>query len=420
MDAGRGRLAVMMALNYAVQGAWWPLLAVHLQDLGLSGRARGWIFATYAVACLATPLGAGQLADRRMPTQRLLGWIYALGSGLLAVLALGLIRDPTLLFLFFLGYWFITAPGYGLGSTVAFRNLASPATQFAGVRLWGTVGWMAAGWVVTAILWGSVPATSQDGRAGSTAFAVSAALSLLFSWYCFRRLPDTPPLDKGSRATFDLREALDLLRHRDLAAFLAIAFSVGLTMPFVYQTVPTYLGKAGLPRPWIASAMTLSQVPEILALAVLPWLHRRIGLRATLALGIGAWVVEFLVLATQPSLAVALLVIPFNGLAIAGFVISGQMFLDSQAPPHCRARTQSLWVVLVSGVGSLLGSVLAGEVVSRSHDAGIAVFLIPGLINCAALCALLNWFRPGVRPGGISTRRTAPAALATGKLSSQS
>ena len=62
----------MMALVYAVQGSFWPLLAVHLADLGIHGRERGWIFATLAIASLAVPLGAGQLVDRFMATQRLL------------------------------------------------------------------------------------------------------------------------------------------------------------------------------------------------------------------------------------------------------------------------------------------------------------------------------------------------------------
>ena len=35
------RLAAMMALVYAVQGSFWPLLAVHLADLGIRGPVAG-------------------------------------------------------------------------------------------------------------------------------------------------------------------------------------------------------------------------------------------------------------------------------------------------------------------------------------------------------------------------------------------
>jgi MFS family permease len=413
-DGRRWRLAGMMALNYAVQGAWWPLLAVHLQDLGISGRARGWIFATTALASLLTPLGAGQIADRHLPTQRLLGTIYALGAALLAVLALGLATTPAALFALFLLYWLITAPGYGLSNALAFRNLPRPVEQFGGVRLWGTIGWMIAGWLVTAVVTFAAAPTLPSG---SIALALGAVLSVAFSVYCFRVLPDTPPLAAGGSRAEQLREGLELLRKPELAAFLALALGVSLTMPFVYQTVPAYLQKAGMPRAWIASAMTLSQVPEILGLAALPWLHRRLGLRGTMILGIAGWAVEYLALALEPALGLALLVIPFNGIAIAGFVISGQMYLDSQAPPSRRAGTQALWVVLISGLGQTLGNLLAGELLSRHGGVGSPVFLVPGLLNLAAIAALAVLFRPGAmslpaRPAPSP----APAALAAGKL----
>jgi MFS family permease len=77
----RWRLAVMMALVYTVQGSFWPLLAVHLADLGIHGRERGWIFATMAIGSLAVPLGAGQLVDRFMATQRLLTLTYIWNGG---------------------------------------------------------------------------------------------------------------------------------------------------------------------------------------------------------------------------------------------------------------------------------------------------------------------------------------------------
>jgi MFS family permease len=417
-DSGRWRLNGMMALIYTTQGAWWPLLAVHLQDLGLSGRARGWMFATYALASLATPLGIGQLADRRIPTQRLLGWTYATSALVLAWLATGTVRNPVVLFGIFLVYWLITAPGYGLAASLAFRNLDRPAQQYARVRLWGTIGWMLVGWTLTLI-----QATGLIGPGtsiGTLAFGTGALISVVFAVYSFRVLPHTPPLDgASSRRRLDLTELVDLCRRRDVSVFLAVALSVSLTMPFVYQTMPPYLQKAGLPRPWISTAMTLSQVLEIFGLAALPWLHRRFSLRGSLALGIGAWAVEYLVMSLQPPLILALIVLPLNGVAIAGFSVSGQMYLDLQAPAHRRASTQAIWIVLVTGLGSLLGSLLAGELLVRAGGVGSLVFQVPALINLGALIALVSFFRPGsaATPSPTPTAQTpATASLALGKL----
>ena len=85
----KARLSGMMALVYSVQGAFWPVLSIHLVDLGISERGRGWIFATMAMASFAMPLGAGQLVDRLMPTQRFLGLSFGAGTGLLALMAWG-------------------------------------------------------------------------------------------------------------------------------------------------------------------------------------------------------------------------------------------------------------------------------------------------------------------------------------------
>jgi hypothetical protein len=125
-DRVKLRLSGMMALVYAVQGAFWPLLSIHLGDLGISERGRGWIFATMAMASFAMPLGAGQLVDRLMPTQKFLGFTFAAGTGLLALMAWGVTAHIGWLFGRFLIYWLIMAPSYSLNSSLVFRILARP------------------------------------------------------------------------------------------------------------------------------------------------------------------------------------------------------------------------------------------------------------------------------------------------------
>ena len=190
------RLSAMMALIYAVQGSFWPLLAIHLADLGIGGRDRGWIFATLAIASTAVPLGAGQLVDRAMATQRVLAMIYALGTGLLVLLASGWVGSAGGLFAVFLVYWAVTAPAYGL---CQLAGDAQPRRAGPGVRpgaAWGTAGWMVAGWVVSLVM-----AASGSTRAGQGAYEalwVAAAFSAAASLYCLT-LPHTPPLAVGPR-----------------------------------------------------------------------------------------------------------------------------------------------------------------------------------------------------------------------------
>jgi len=382
----------MMALLYAVQGAWYPLLAVHLEDLGIGGRERGWIFASLAIAAMLTPFGAGQIADRLLPTQKLLSLIYAVGTGLLVLLASGVTSRFQPLFGIFLLYWLIVAPGYGLANSLCFRNLPRPSEQFGGVRLWGTIGWLAVGWLVTGVF--KLTGTTRIGQGAYAAFWIASFFSAGFAIYCLT-LPNTPPLHRHRPAADRRRwEGLELLRKPSVAVFLLAAFVVSLTTPFVYQTVPGYLESLGLPRAWLPTAMTLGQVLEIGALAVLPWTLRRFGSKGTLAIGVAAWVAYYLVLAARPSLATVLLILPINGIGIACFIVAGQMFLNGEAPPHRRASAQGLHFTVTSGVGSLLGNLLAGETVSRLGGVGPGVFLAPALLCATSLAILLVCFRP--------------------------
>jgi MFS family permease len=191
-----------------------------------------------------------------------------------------------------------------------------------------------------------------------------------------------------------------------------------LTIPFVYQVMPSYLVAAGLPRRWIAPAMTLGQVPEILTLAALPWLLRTYGHRGTMALGILSWMARYAVLAAGPPLWLAVASIPLHGVAISCFHVAGAMYLDSQAPAHRRAGSQGVNMMVTNGIGMFLGSLLAGQAVERAAGDDARVFWIPCLINLALLAAWIAGFHPrAVRspedPGDPDRPQTVPlAALA--------
>jgi MFS family permease len=384
------RLSAMMALIYAVQGSFWPLLAIHLTDLGIDGRGRGWIFATLAIASTAVPLGAGQLVDRVMATQRALALIYAVGTGLLVVLASGWVNSAGGIFAVFMVYWAVTAPAYSLCNSLAMRNLDDPGRDFGPVRSWGTAGWMLAGWVVSLVM--AASGSTRTGGATYEALWVGAAFSAAASFYCLT-LPHTPPLAIGPRARGTLRAGLELVYRPGVAVVLLTSFGVYLTLPLVYQVIPGYLERSGLPRAWVASAMTLGQTTEIALLVALPWLIRRFGIKVTLALGIAAWLARFLSLALQPPLGVAVAGTLLHGAGIACFTVGAQVFLDGRAPGHLRATAQALLLVATSGAGSFLGNLLAGEAAAQTHRSDVLVFLFP----CIILGALLLYFLRGFR-----------------------
>jgi MFS family permease len=249
---------------------------------------------------------------------------------------------------------------------------------------------MVAGWVVTLVM-----AASGSSRAGHGAYEslwVAAVVSASASLYCLT-LPHTPPLATGSRARGAWSECVEFVGQPGVRVVLLTSFGVYLALPMIYQVVPAYLERSGLPRAWVASAMTLGQTTEIALLAALPWLLRRFGIRVTLALGIAAWFVRFLSLAASPPLGVAVAGTLLHGAGIACFTVGAQVFIDGRAPAHLRASAQALFLVATSGVGSFLGNLLAGEVASETHPSDVLVFLFP----CIILGSLLLYFLRGFR-----------------------
>ena len=390
------RLSLLMALVYAVQGAFWPLLAVHLRDLGLSGFERGWIFATCAIASVAVPLGTGQLVDRFMAGEKLLACIYVVAAGFLVAMANGLATSAWSIFALFMVFWMVAAPAFALSNVIAFRHLDRPHRDFGKVRLWGTFGWMAVGWLVSLVMaWSE---GTGAGRGAFPAFWVSAAIALTLALYSLT-LPHTPPLVKSDARPAGFEDALRLARRPGMGVFLITALCVHMTTPFIFQVMPTYFESRGLPRSWIATVLTIGQWPEIAMLASLPWMFERIGPKGTMSLGILAWMVRYGTLAFDPPLWVAIAGIPLHGVGIACFTVAGQVYMDSQADPDRRASAQALYMVVTSGMGSLLGSLLAGDLVARYAGDYARVFLVPCVIDMALLVYFWKGFRASARVG---------------------
>jgi MFS family permease len=198
----------------------------------------------------------------------------------------------------------------------------------------------------------------------------------------------------GERKTSSLSDVSELIRSPSMPVYLILAFGVSLTTPFVYQVMPNYLRAIGMDRAWVSTAMSLGQWPEVLMLAGLPWLIRRFGYRFTLGLGIAAYAVRFATLAFNPPLWLATAGIPLHGIGVACFSIGGQVFVDGRASDDRRASAQSVNTVITSGLGSLLGCLLAGEVVAAFPNHYGMVFLIPCAINAGLLLILFLKFRP--------------------------
>ncbi len=389
-----------MFVLYAVSGAWVPVLSVHLKDLAFSPVQIGWVGATYALAALATPFLAGQMADRWFPAERCLAAFALTGGCLLWLLAE--LADPVTVFCVCLAVWLVLVPATTLSISICFTHLPDPARQYGSVRMWGTVGWVAAGlvlgwwrgdpaWLTGLMAW-LRPGGPQSEWADALRFA--GLLSFALAGLALT-LPHTPPARRrrGSRSSWLAPlAALHLLRRRNVAVYCACALGVCVSIPFNSLFTPLLLQRLGVPPGWVPQTLTLAQSMEIVTLASLPWILGRLGVRGTMVLGLLASVLLMAALSCGEPLWLVAASLGLNGVCICCYLVAGQVFVNGQARRDVRASTQSL-LTFANGLGQLIGNVLSGWVHERAGGAFAPTFAAAAAVSAGALGLFLIGFR---------------------------
>lgn len=404
------RLAIMMFLQYAVWGAWAVDLSRVLEtELGFSGRALGLIYAALPLANLLAPFTAGQVADRWLSAQVALGIFHLLGGGLMLFMGYQDALGP-MLFLLLL-YSLLFAPTLALTNSVALQNLKDPQRDFGPIRVWGTLGWIAA----------NLGLTQWRGMLGPDiafidVFVLAGVISLLLGLFSFA-LPSTPPA-KEAQDPLAFREALVLLKDRTYLAFFIIAFVVATELQMYYVLTAPFLGEVGgavgIAGANVPAWMTIAQIAEIFVMTfMLPYVLPRWGVRKTLMVGVIAWPIRYFVFAftwplyeTLPWMVwLSIASLALHGFCYVFFFVVAFIYTDMVSPPDIRSSAQALINVAVLGLGMLIGALFAGELKEMFTDAAgtnyFVVFIVPAIITLLAAVALGVWFRP--EPGDAST-----------------
>ena len=398
MDALRLRLSLLMFLQWAVPAALLPLYSVRLvRELGFNEWQTGVCCATQAVATVFASLVAGQVADRWFAAQRALAVCAALAGLDLWLLAEA--TRPVTVFAVTLVFWLLTGPLLLLGTTIGLTHLTDLERNFPPVRLWGTIGWMATVWLVGYVLanpaWLSACLAwlrPDDPRAGlADGFRVGGLLALVLAGYALT-LPHTPPRPGAGQRLLAPLGALKLLRRRPFAVYAAVMLGACVTFPFTTQNTPLLLEQLGVSKAWLGPTLTLAQAGEVLALALLPMLLLRLGLRGTMLLGLLAWTAALGVLALGRPVGLVVASQGLNGLFIAGFLVAGQVFVNAEAAGDLRASAQGLFNC-VNGLGLLAGNLLAGWLRRCAGGALPPTFLVGAVFTAGLLLAFLAGFR---------------------------
>jgi predicted MFS family arabinose efflux permease len=379
-----------MFLGFAIIGAWVPVFTLYLkQRLHFSPGAQSWACATNALGALLAPLLWGQIADRWVAAQRCISLSALASAALLLLLAEA--TEPFAVFAICLAFWFFAIPTLSLGTALTFRQLRHPERDFGKVRLWGTVGWVVANFLLWQWLSHEATATTADL---ADSFRLGALFGLVVAAYALT-LPHTPPSAQPARGASRLGQMFDapllafrLLRRRSFATYCACLFGTYMTMPFTTQLNPLLLHGLGIPDRLVPLALTIAQGSEILMLALLPVFLGRLRLKPTMVLGIASWTLGLSILAWGEPLVLVLLSLATHGVYICCFLVSGQVFVNRHAGHDFRASAQGM-ITLISGLGLLTGHLLVGWLRAETGDHYALVYL-PAAAGAAALTLLFT------------------------------
>ncbi|MEX1994611.1 MAG: nucleoside permease [Steroidobacteraceae bacterium] len=369
------RLTVMNFLQFFVWGAWLISLGAYMiVTLGFTGGQVGSIYATMGVAALFMPGLMGIVADRWFNAERLYGVLHLIGAGLL--LWASTVRDFDTLYMIMLLNAIVYMPTIALNNAVSYRvleqNGLNVIQKFPPIRVWGTVGFIIAMWMVDLAGWNK----------SALQLYISAGGAVILGLYAFTLPACRPARDVAKRSLVSALglDAFVLFRRQQMLVFFIFAMMLGAALQitnafggaFLSDFSTTYPDSFGVRHPNLL--LSISQISETLFILTIPFFLQRFGIKIVMLISIFAWVLRFGLFAVgDPGAGLWMLVLSMiiYGMAFDFFNISGSLYVDREAEPTIRASAQGLFMVMTNGLGAFFGSMAAGMVVDHYTVDGV-------------------------------------------------
>ena len=372
----RFRLSLMMFLQYAVWGAWFPLAARYLSasvengGLGFSSQQIGMILGLAgSIGAVSAPFIAGQIADRYFSTERILSFLVITG-GIVKWYTATRTDYESWLWLSIL-YSVLYMPTLALSNSVAFSHIDDSENTFPKIRVWGTIGWIAASWAFP-MIWLQQdlsfqlmpPFLSGDEVPGVTArladaLKFSGIISLIYGAFCFL-LPNTPPkADAVENLAF--KKAFNLFSNKSFLVLVLASLGVSIIHQIYFLQTGPFLSSIGIKDSSIGPAMTIGQFAEIATMAYLGFFLKRLGFKKVITIGIFAYFARYMIFGTSflPTW-VMVMSQAFHGFCFAFFFAAGFIYVDKLADDDVRHSAQTVFGIIIFGGGPVVGGWLSG------------------------------------------------------------
>lgn len=392
------QLSFMMFLEFFIWGGWFVTLGTFMgNNLNAEGAEIAAAFSTQSWGAIIAPFIIGLIADRFFNAERILGVLHLIGAALMYMMSQA--TEAAVFYPYVLGYMIAYMPTLALVNSVAFNQMKDPSKDFPFIRVWGTVGWIIAGLLISfAFGW-----DSQDSIAAGllkNTFVMTALASGVLGVFSFT-LPKTPPSAKGEKVTIgDILgiEALGLLKDRNFLVFFLSSILICIPLAFYYQNLSPFLTESGVEKS--TALASIGQVSEVVFMLLLPFFFKKFGFKKTILVGMLAWTLRYLLFAygnTGDLFFMIVTGIVLHGICYDFFFVSGQIYTDSKAGPKIKSAAQGLITLATYGVGMLVGFYVAGEItdaniVGEGHDWN-SVWVFPAVFAAAVFVIFAVLFK---------------------------
>jgi MFS family permease len=391
MNSVRFKLFLMMVLELFIWGSWLPFIFSYLPSLHFSPAQQALILNAFPVAAIVGMFFSNQFADRNFAAEKFLGFSQLIGGA--AMIGLAFTGDFWTFFALMLLHCLLYVPTLSVTNSIAFANLKDPK-DFGLIRMGGTIGWILAAWPLFFILvdWDAVRAAHPVGmidwiktvlgsgltgvplqKATRWTYIVAGIGSLTLALFSLA-LPHTPPKKaETAQDKFAWIEALRLLSRPFVLVLWIVAFVDSFVINAYFYYAAGFLGspQVGIQGKWIMPIMSIGQVAEILAMAILAVTLKKLGWRTTMVIGVLGHVVRFAVFAFFPQwTTLIILVFILHGICYAFFFATVYIFVDEYFPKDARSSAQGLFNVVILGLGVVASNTLCPFLTEKFTIAG--------------------------------------------------
>ena len=381
------RLGTMMFLQYALWGAWLPVTARYLSasvaegGLGFSGSEIGMILGLAgSIGAVAAPFIAGQIADRYFSTERILAALVIIGGVVKWITAYQ--TDYSAWLVLSIIYSVVYMPTLALSNSITFAHMKDPDSDFPKIRVWGTIGWIAASWAFP-MIWLQTdlnfqwmppfivgPEVANVTSRLADALIFSGVISVTYGLFCFM-LPNTPP-KKDAVEKLAFKKAFALFNQTSFTILVVASLTVSIIHQIYFLQTGPFLSSIGLKDSQIGPAMTVGQFAEIAAMAYLGFFLKRFGFRKVIFLGVLAYAARYAVFGTV-TLPIWVMVVSqaFHGICYAFFFAGAYIYVDKIADEDVRHSAQTVFGMIILGGGPVIGGWLSGYLQETFTQAGL-------------------------------------------------